>query len=149
MKNLALTFIALIAVVTLAACGGGDYQAPPKANKKPTSTGGGGTGGEAPKGQSYANEFRTESDAALNAWKTWSGDKTPENYAKVGEHVYNALRYKIMHTRNGHSESGLHRSSELKRLYTDWRKTFQTGDWESNEDYKASFKAYQDVQQES
>lgn len=154
MKYAVLTLVALFAVALIAGCGG-EYQAPPKANARTVDQGGGDTGGDAapvkpsepePTGPSYVNEFRTESKAALDAWQAWSQDKTPANYATVGEHLYNALRYKILHTRNGHSESMLSRVRELNRLNTDWRKTFQSGDWESQPGYEKAFEEYKKVQ---
>ena len=39
-------------------------------------------------------------------------------------------------------------SNEVGRLFTDWKKTFQTGDWESDADYKEAKHAYNEVQQE-
>ena len=142
-----------LAIILTAGCGGGDYQAPPKGNDRPKATNnGGGTGGPAkkePTGPTYAKEYEKEGEAALAAWKTWAGEKTPANFASVGTHLYNAQRYKIMSDRNGHSTANFHRMTEVGRLFTDWKKTFQTGDWESDPDYKEAKHAYNDLQQEN
>ena len=149
----ASAFLFALALAFTAGCGGGDYQAPPKGNGlKPHTggTGGGGTGGETkrePTGPSYIKDYEPEAKGALAGWKTWAGDKTPENFAKVGEHLYNAMRYKIMTERNGHSTGNFYKSTEVGRLFTDWKKTFQAGDWENNADYKAAKAAYDEVQQ--
>ena len=144
-------FVFALALAATAACGGGDYQAPPKGNGLSPANiqpgGGGGTGRPEPTGESYAQEYDPEAKAALAAWKTWSGDKTPANYAKVGTHLYNALRYKILTERNGHSTANMHKVREVGRLFTDWKKTHQSGDWENDPEYKAAKAAYNEVQQ--
>ncbi|MCA8917132.1 MAG: hypothetical protein KDB90_17210 [Planctomycetes bacterium] len=142
-----------LAVLFTASCGGGTYQAPPKANERPKATGGGDTGGSGvpkkePTGPSYSKDYEPEAKAALTAWDTWAKEKTPANYAKVGTHLYNAMRYKIMTDRNGHSTGNFYKVNEVGRLFTDWKKTFQTGDWESDADYKEAKHAYNEVQQE-
>lgn len=149
----ATAFIFALACMLTAACGGGEYQAPPKGNDlKPHSggTGGGGTGGDTkrePTGPSFIKEYEPEAKAALAGWKTWAGDKTPENFAKVGAHLYNAMRYKILSDRNGHSTGNFYKVREVGQLFADWKRTTQLGDWKSNADYKAAKAAYDEIQQ--
>jgi hypothetical protein len=145
-----LTVVFAIALVATSACGGGGYQAPPAGNGyKPSNTPVTTTspGKKQPTGPNYATEYKKSADAALKAWSDYGADKTAENFAKVGMNLYDAQRYKIMSDRNGHSTSGFHRVTEVSRLFTDWKKTFQGGDWESDPDYKAAKKAYDEVQQ--
>jgi hypothetical protein len=143
--------IALAAIlIGASACGGDPYQAPPVGNGYKASNTPPGTttpGKKEPTGPSYSKEYDPEAKAAFKAWDAWAGDKTPENFAKVGTHLYNAMRYKILTDRHGHPISGFHRANELGRLFTDWKKTFQTGDWENDPDYKAAKAAYNEVQQ--
>lgn len=151
----ATAFIFALSLAFTAGCGGGEYKAPPKGNGLAPhngQSGGGGTGGgtkREPTGPSYAKDYDPEAKAALAAWDTWAKDKSADNYAKCGEHLYNAMRFKILTERNGHSTSGLYKSREVGRLFTDWKKTFQPGEWETNADYKAAKQAYDDVQQAS
>ncbi|MCB9932843.1 MAG: hypothetical protein H6841_05400 [Planctomycetes bacterium] len=144
------TAITLMLALLLAGCGGGEYQPPPKANGR-TPSGNNGTGGgsstKAPTGPSFSKQYEPEAKAALAAWSSWSAEKTPANFAKVGTHLYNAMRYKIMTERNGHSISNFYKSREVGELFADWKKTIQPGDWESDPDYQAAFHAYKEVQQ--
>lgn len=143
--------IMLVLAMALAACGD-QYTAPPEGNARKIDNSTGGTGGgtkKQPTGPSYANEYRREADAALAAWKDYGSDKSAANFAKVGTHVYNAQRFKIMSSRNGHSTDSFHKSREVGQLFTDFKKTFQAGDWEKDEDYKAAKKAYDEVQQDT
>lgn len=155
MRNLALTLIALGVVASIAACGGGDYQAPPKANERKVDqyTGGGGdTGGPAPTGPSRTKEFNAEARKAQDAWKGFARNKTADTYAICGAHIYNALRYRIEHERNGHSSDSLRGLRELNRLRTDWAKsegqltTEQKKAYEQHSEYKAAKQAYDDIQ---
>jgi hypothetical protein len=146
MKYAVLLTIALV----LAACGD-PYSAPPQGNgTKPANTSqqpGSNMPTKTPTGPSFAKEYDPEAKAAFKAWDTWAADKTPENFAKVRTHLYNAMRFKILTDRNGHSISKLYKANEIGRLFTDWKKTFQSGDWESDPDYKAAKQAYNDIQQ--
>jgi hypothetical protein len=137
------TAIMLMLALMLAGCGGG-YQAPPKGNERVVSNA---PAGSPAKGQSYAKEYEPEAKAALDSWKAWGREKTPENFAKVGAHLYNAMRFKILTDRNGHSTGNLYKVREVGQLFTDWKKTSQLGDWESNPEYKAAKAAYDEVQQ--
>jgi hypothetical protein len=139
----------IVLAMLLAACGGDPYKAPPTGNgtapanspKQPVVP------TKKPTGPSYADDYRREADAALSSWKMYGGDKSAENFAKVGTHLYNAQRFKIMSSRNGHSTDNFHKSREVGQLFTDWKKTFQAGDWEKDPDYQAAKKAYDEVQQ--
>ncbi|MBZ0138021.1 MAG: hypothetical protein K8I27_16820 [Planctomycetes bacterium] len=148
----ATALVLVLGLLLTGGCGNGDYQAPPRANGLAPhngQSGGGGTGGTKKErtGPSFSKEYEPEAKAALSAWDTWASDKTPGNFAQCGAHLYNAMRYKILTERNGHSTGNFYKAREVGRLFTDWKKTFQTGDWESNAEYKAAKAAYNEIQQ--
>lgn len=156
----ATAFIFALACMLTAACGGGEYQAPPKGNDLKPHTGGtgggGGTGGDTrpdPTGPSKTREFNDAASKAQDAWDTYARERNGTNYAICGAHIFNALRFRIEHERNGHDAGSLRGLRELNKLRTDWAKS--EGQLSSEEkkiynehpDYVAAKKAYDEVQQ--
>lgn len=152
-----VTAILLTLAFLLAGCGGGEYQAPPKSNGRTpgstTSTDGSGGGGTQPTGPSRTREFNSEASKAQDAWKTFAKDKSADNYAVCGAHIFNALRYRIEHERNGHDAGTLRGLRELNQLKADWAKSEgqltseQKTAYQSHADYKAAKEAYDQIQQ--
>jgi hypothetical protein len=149
MKTLPACLV-LVLVSAIAGCGGG-YTPPPGGNSNIPS--GGGTGADTPTNpkQSYANEYNAATRKALASWGAYrKGSKTAESYALAGAHIYDALRYRAMHTRNGHSADKLPSYRELNEASKEWRSDNARAPegWEKNETYKEAFAAYQAVQSE-
>jgi hypothetical protein len=140
------------ALACISACGGGEYQPPPKANGLAPANINNSTGGGAAKGQSYATEFNSEASKAQTAWKSFAREKSADNYAICGAHIHNALRYRIMHEANGHTTSNLRGVTELNRLRKDWSgsegqlTTEQKEAYKEHPEYKKAFEEYQKVQ---
>ncbi len=144
MKKLLVTTALWVAVACLTACGG-SAPAPQNTPKKSTP---GPAANEGPKpGQSYANEYRRETDAALAAFSAYGKEKTAASYAKAGTHFYNALKYRSMHTRNGHSSEGMYKYTDLNLSYKDWKSTIGPKGWEDDAEYKKAKAEYDKVQQ--
>lgn len=135
---------ALLAILLLGVvgCGGGTVP-PPGQNNGTKSNPGTGPGVVEKPGQSYATEFKAEHNKAKAAWSQFGKDKSPASYAKTGAHIYKALTYKIMHSRNKHDTNKLPNVTDLNRMYADWRKTKVDGDWQSDAAYTQAFKEYQ------
>ncbi|MCB9894831.1 MAG: hypothetical protein H6839_10300 [Planctomycetes bacterium] len=147
-----------LAVLFTASCGGGTYQAPPKANDRPKATGGGGdTGGTSnkkPADPERTSAFNKEAAAAQAAWKAFAKEKTSANFAACGAHIYNALCNSIQMDRDGSDTSGLRGLTELKRLKTDWLKSEgqltseQKAEYKADPEYKKAFEDYHNLQQD-
>lgn len=149
----AVAFLFAFALAFTSACGGGEYQAPPKGNGlAPATTGGGGDTGPKPTGPSYTTEFNSEASKAMTAWKTFGSEQSAENYAVCGAHIHNALRYRILHEQNGHPASSLRGLRELNQLRKDWSgsegklTSEQKTEYKNHPEYKKAFEEYQKVQ---
>jgi hypothetical protein len=152
----ALTIAFAVVLAATAACGGGGYQAPPagngyKAGNTPVTTT---TPGKTqPTGESRTREFNDSAAKAQAAWKDFARDKSADNYAVCGAHIYNALRFRIEHERNGHDAGTLRGLRELNQLKKDWTATEgqltteQKTAYIEHADYKAAKAAYNEVQQ--
>ena len=137
-----------LSLLLVGACGG-DYQAPPKSNSKEPAANPAANTPSGPKpGQNYIDDYEAEAKAALAAWSAWGKDKTPENYAKVGAHLFNAMRFKILSERNRNSTANFYKVREVQQLFTDWKKTFQSGEWDKNREYATAKNAYDEIQQQ-
>lgn len=143
MKKALVTIALLAAVLGMTACGGSS-PAPQNAPKKNAPA----PANEGPKpGQSYANEYRAETDAALSAWRAYAKDQSAAAYARAGTHFYNALKYRSMHTRNGHPADGLYKYTDLNLAYKDWKSTLGPKGWDNDAEYKKAKAEYDKVQQ--
>ena len=152
MKNLPACSLLMVLVfgLAIAGCGGG-YTPPPGGNSNIPSGGGGGSATPSNPKQSYATEYNAATRKALASWGAYrKGSKTAESYALAGAHIYDALRYRAMHTRNGHSADKLPSYRELNEASKEWRSdnARAPAGWNENETYKEAFAAYQAVQSE-
>lgn len=134
-----------LALLFTGACGG-DYQAPPKSNSKPTPTKPDPTPVKQPTGPDMSAEYEESAKAAFAARDAYTNDKTAENFAKWGARIYDALRYSIQQDRHGRSTSGFYRFKDLREMKTDFTKTFGPTGWDENREYKAAKQAYDEIQ---
>ncbi len=148
----AVAFLFAFALVFTSACGGGDYQAPPKGNGLAPATTGGGDTGPKPTGPSYASEFAVEASKAKAAWEAFGREQSAENYAVCGAHIHNALRYRIIHERNGHPASVLRDLRAFNELRKDWAGTEgrltseQKNEYNNHPEFKKAFEEYKKIQ---
>ncbi|MEZ5992570.1 MAG: hypothetical protein R3E76_09470 [Planctomycetota bacterium] len=136
-----------LSLFLVSACGG-DYQAPPKSNTKPApgNTTPAPNPGKQPTGPSMETDYTDAAKAAFAARDAYKADKTAENFAKWGAHIYEALRFSIEHDRNGRSTDGFYKFKELREMKTDFTKTIGPAGWEEIREYQTAKKAYNDVQ---
>ncbi|MBX3474136.1 MAG: hypothetical protein KF754_07115 [Planctomycetes bacterium] len=132
----------LLLVLAIAACGS---SAPPPPNNSKVNAPAVNTPAGT-KGPAYTNEYRAAADKALGAYRAYLGNKTPDSFALAGAAFYDALRYRAMHVKNGHTSEGLHKYTELNRDYQDWKKTIGPKGWEDNATYKSAKAEYDKVQ---
>ncbi|MCA8910192.1 MAG: hypothetical protein KDB82_00685 [Planctomycetes bacterium] len=142
----ATAIIFTLALLVTGACGGGDYQAPPKSNSKPvTQTPE--SNGKKPTGPSQAKEFEAEVKLAEPAWRKFKSDKTKDNYVEAMVHMFKAMTYKNLHIKYGHPESALTGYSVFKRDYwADKSKTAPPAGADHDPRYVEAKKAFDESQ---
>lgn len=141
-KFAAALLLGLAALV--AACGS---SGPPPQQQNKGTTVPAANSGTRTKGPAYTNEYRAAADKALSAWKAFIGNKTADNYAAAGAGFYEALRYRAMHVKNGHSSEGMHRYTELNLEYKNWKSMIGPKGWDENPKFLAAKAEYDKVQQ--
>lgn len=127
MRRLISTVVVLLTAISLSGCGG-EYtpvNQTPETNPTPAEVEP--AQPEEPEeaaptesrysGPSMNKEFADEAEKAKDAWRKFTRDKTKENYVVAMVHMFNTMRYKNIHVKNGRSSSSLRGFNEFKSVF--------------------------------